>query len=112
MYLSAINKSFWVQDNTIKEIYKKLIDLTYKLLPMKENNDTNWEITLDTLIQSIVGLRRLISGQGEKNFILLLCKLQGLHDQVIKQDLPIFRRTIFQSINLLNKLEESTVNVK
>lgn len=106
MYLKSSDKSIWVQDKTIVEVFKKLIGLTYKLLPMKEKNDNNWESTLDTLIQSIAGMKRLIAGQNEKIFVLLLCKLQGLHDQVIKQNFTIFRRTIFQSITLLNKLKE------
>ena len=106
MYLRSSDKSIWVQDKTIVEVFKKLIGLTYKLLPMKEKDDINWESTLDTLIQSIAGMKRLIAGQSEKIFVLLLCKLQGLHDQVIKQNFTIFRRTIFQSITLLNKLKE------
>lgn len=107
MYLNNLNKPVWVQNTTIVEVFEKLVGLTYKLLPMREQGNVNWESTLDTLLQSIVGLKRLISGQDEKTFVLLLCKLQGLHDQVIKQNFSIFRRTIFQSISLLNKLKDA-----
>lgn len=110
MYLTSSNKSIWIQDQTIVGVFEKFIGLTYKLLPMRQNNNTNWESTLDTLLQSIAGLKRLISGQNEKTFVLLLCKLQGLHDQVIKQNFAIFRRTIFQSISLLNKLKGIYIN--
>ena len=78
---------------------QKLINQVYKLLPMKD-----WCKLLETLIEQISGMKRLITGQ-DSLFFLLLCKLEGLFNLKSNEDFSLFRRTIFECLNLLNNLD-------
>ena len=82
---------------------QKLINQVYKLLPMKEQGK-DWCKLLETLIEQISGMKRLITGQ-DSLFFLLLCKLAGLFNLKSNEDFSLFRRTIFECLNLLNNLD-------
>ena len=55
---------------------KRLINQTYKLLPNREEN-IDWQKPLETIIEELAGMDRLLNGQHEILFTLL-CKLEGL----------------------------------
>ena len=87
---------------------QKLINQVYKLLPMKEQ-EKDWCKLLETLIEQISGMKRLIKDQ-DSLFFLLLCKLEGLFNLKSNKDFSLFRRTIFECLNLLNNLDEDVCN--
>lgn len=91
-----------------EEVNKEIIRLTnqmWKLIPMREN-DESWERQLETVIIDIAGKNEIFIHNSQ--FLQLLSKLEGL--RVIDVDFPIYRKTIFECINLINdaKLEKST----
>lgn len=77
---------------------KRLINQLWKVLPMKENNE-DWEKQLQSVINEISGLNRIFA--DDINFLILLSKLESLY--LIKNFID-FRRTIFESINILGEI--------
>ena len=68
---------------------------------MRENEE-NWEKQLDTIIIEIAGLNEIFIYQPQ--FLQILSKLDGL--KVNKDlDFQIYRKTIFEIINLLQEFK-------
>ena len=89
---------------TIEESLIRLVNLTYKLLPMREQNE-NWEKTLETIIEEFSGMDRVLIDQHDILFPLL-CKLEGLFLLNEKESFPLYRRTIFECLSLINELKK------
>ena len=88
---------------------KRLINQVYKLLPMREQ-EKDWEKPLQTLIEQLSGMKRLIVGQ-DSLFLSILCKMEGLFSLQGWQNMSLYRRTIFQCLSLLNELDRN-VSIK
>lgn len=84
---------------------KRIINQVYKLLPMREQG-RDWLKPLETLIEQIEGMKRLIIGQDDL-FFLILCKMKGLFSLYDQNDMAIYRRVIFQCLGLLNSLKQN-----
>lgn len=80
-----------------KNVYR-LTNQLWKLIPMREH-DEDWSKQLDTVILEIVGCNELFMGNI---FLQLISKLEGLRVQEVEFEL--YRKTIFESINLLQEL--------
>ena len=83
-----------------EEINKEIIRLTnqmWKLIPMREN-DEEWQKQLATVIIDIAGKDEIFLHNSQ--FLQLLSKLEGL--RVTDVDFSIYRKTIFECINLIN----------
>ena len=83
-----------------EEINKEIIRLTnqmWKLIPMRENNEA-WEKQLETVIIDIAGKDEIFLHNSQ--FLQLLSKLEGL--RVTDVEFSIYRKTIFECINLIN----------
>ena len=91
-------------NTTIEESLIRLVNLTYKLLPMREENE-NWEKTLETIIEESSGMDRVLIDQHDILFPLL-CKLEGLFLLNEKESFPLYRRTIFECLSLINELKK------
>lgn len=85
----------------VKEL-KKLTNLIYKLLPSREEN-IDWEKPLETIIEELAGMDRLLIDQHEILFPLL-SKLEGLFTLTNVEDFSLFRRTIFECLSEMNML--------
>lgn len=85
----------------IKEL-KKITNLIYKLLPSREE-DLDWEKPLETIIEELAGIDRLLIDQHEILFPLL-SKLEGLFTLTNAEDFGLFRRTIFECLSMMNTL--------
>jgi len=99
-----IIKGLEVEDQVIQTDIKRIINLIYKLLPMREEG-SNWQKPLETIVIELIGLYNLSIGQKDKLFIVI-CKLQGMTSLTQTEDFDAFRRTIFECINLLTKVED------
>lgn len=84
---------------------KRIINQVYKLLPMREEQK-DWQKPLETLIEEITGMKRLIIGQ-DNLFFLILCKLEGLFDLTKQDQMILYRRIIFECLGLLNSLNQN-----
>lgn len=89
---------FDVSNEIILADKKRLINQLWKVLPMNENGE-DWEKQLQTVIDEMVGLNKIF--KEELNFLILLSKLEALFEI---DDFLDFRKTIFESINLLSEL--------
>ena len=85
-----------------EEINKEIIRLTnqmWKLIPMRENNEA-WDKQLETVIIDIAGKDEIFLHNSQ--FLQLLSKLEGL--RVDEVEFNIYRKTIFECINIINEI--------
>lgn len=87
----------------IKEDVKRIINQIYKLLPLREEGQ-DWKKPLQTIIQQLAGLQRLFLGQQEEEFLILLCKLEGMNILIEENQFSLYRRTIFECLSLLSEI--------
>jgi len=95
-----------IDKNAILGNIKKLINQIYKLLPDREEN-IDWESPLSTIIVEISGMSELLDDHDI--LFPLLCKLEGLNKLKGEDDFPIYRKTIFECLNLLSSLREKVL---
>ena len=91
----------------LEKNFKRLINLTYKLLPMREEGG-EWQKLLETIMEELVGLDRLCYGSQSQLFILI-CKLEGLAMLTEEKDFSLYRRVIFECLTLLSELKNELI---
>lgn len=101
----ALTSGVIINKESVDFNLKRIINQVYKLLPMREEG-RDWEKPLQTLIEQLSGMKRLIDGQDDL-FFLILCKMEGLFSLNKKEDMAIYRRIIFECLGLLNTLEQN-----
>ena len=82
---------------------KRNINLIYKLLPMREEG-ADWIKPLETIIEELVGMNRLLVDLQPALFPII-CKLEGLFSLTSEEDMPLFRRIIFECLSLLSRID-------
>ena len=92
-----------VSEETVRKSIKRIVNLTYKLLPTREEGG-DWKKPLETIIEELVGMNDLFLDQQDKIFVII-CKLQGIFNLTDKDDFQLYRRTIFECLSLLNGIE-------
>ena len=82
---------------------KKLVNQIFKLLPLREEG-VSWEKPLESLIVEINGMNSLIIHEDKTKIFSLVCKLEGLN--LLQQDdqFDLYRKTLFECINILNEV--------
>lgn len=83
---------------TIQKTIRRLTNQLWKLIPMREN-DEDWYKQLQTVTLEIAGLNELFISPI---FLQLLSKLEGL--QIKEVNFELYRKTIFECINILQEL--------
>lgn len=91
-------------DEAIEYNLQRLTNQIYKLLPMREEG-IDWQKPLETIIEELSGMNLLLIDQ-HKILFPLLCKLEGLLSLTEENDFGMFRRTIFECLNLINNLKK------
>lgn len=92
-----------IQDEAIIKNIDRITNQIFKLLPNREEGG-EWKAPLQNLIIEIVGMSELILDQTD--LFLLLCKLEALLTLTEENDFPIFRKTIFECLGLMNGLKK------
>ena len=82
----------------IQKTVRRLTNQLWKLIPMREN-DEDWYKQLQTVTLEIAGLNELFISP---TFLQLLSKLEGL--QIKEVSFELYRKTIFECINILQEL--------
>lgn len=95
-----------IDNEIVKKRIKNLINQTYKLLPSREQG-LDWEKPLETIMEELSGMSRLLMDNFPDSFFCLLTKMEGLYSLKQEQDFFCFRRTIFECLNLMSTLEKS-----
>lgn len=82
--------------------YKKiLVNMIYKLLPMRDNGE-DWDNYLSSLIIEISGAASLLGGSiGEVDLLRILSKLEGLLLLTQEVDFYKYRKTVLECTNLI-----------
>lgn len=80
---------------------KNLINMIYKLLPLREEGD-DWKSYLDSIIQELNGLFDFVDDEKQVIIIRLISKLNNLRYLENEKDFLLYRKIVFESINLLN----------
>lgn len=88
---------------------KRLTNQIYKLLPDREEG-IEWQRPLENIIEELAGMSHMLLEQHDILFSLL-CKLKGLEILVMKEDFSLFRRTIFECLNLIGTLRKKLCQV-
>ena len=91
-----------VQTEALIHNLRRITNQIYKLLPSREEG-LDWQKPLETLIEELSGLDRLLL-YDTPTFLTLLCKLEGLFYLTSNDDFFLFRRTIFECLNILNSM--------
>lgn len=94
-----------IKNKIIVNRVQNLINQTYKLLPNREQG-IDWEKPLETILEQLVGMYRLMNNQYSEIFFPLLNKLEGLYSLTKEEDFLCYRRTIFECLGLMNELKE------
>lgn len=95
-----IKYSCSIDNSAIDSNLQRITNQVYRLLPVREEGG-EWQKPLSTIIEEMAGMDSLLIGHHTILFSLL-CKLEGL--LVLEGDFQNFRRTIFESLNLISEL--------
>ena len=98
-----------ISNNKINERIKQLINLIYKLLPLREEKE-DWLTPLATIREEISGMLSLMPEEYHDIIFSLLCKLEGLTILTEEKDFSDFRRVVFESLNLMSKVKDHVSN--
>ena len=90
-----------MQSNTMR-----LTNQLWKLIPMRENEE-DWRGQLDGVMLELTGLNEVLV--INPTLLQLLSKLEGLR---VKEEVPfvLYRKTIFESISLLQEFNRGIIN--
>ena len=94
-----------IKNKIIVNRIQNLINQIYKLLPNREQG-IDWEKPLETILEQLVGMYRLMNNEYSEIFFPLLNKLEGLYSLTKEDDFLCYRRTIFECLGLMNELKE------
>ena len=94
-----------IDNKSIVRRFQSLINQTYKLLPSREEG-INWEKPLQTIMEQLAGMQRLMNNNYSEIYLSLLSKLEGLYSLDKDDDFLNYRRTIFECLGLMNELQE------
>lgn len=101
-----LNNGMYIADAAIAANLKKLTNQIYKLLPNREEKE-DWITPLTTIIEELRGMDRLVDDY--ETLFALLCKLEGLFTLTNDEDFFLYRRTIFECLNLITTLKEEII---
>ena len=94
-----------IQNDIISRRLQNLINQTYKLLPIREEG-CDWEKPLQTIIQELAGMQRLMNCNYSEIYFPSLNKMEGLYSLTDDEDFSCYRRTIFECLGLMNNLQK------
>ena len=94
-----------IDNKIIYHRLQNLINQIYKLLPSREEG-TDWVKPLQTILEELAGMQRLMNCGYSQIFFPLLNKLEGLYSLIEEEDFSCYRRTIFECLGLMNELQK------
>ena len=95
----------YIENQVISQRLQNLINQTYKLLPSRQQG-SDWEKPLQTIIEELAGIQRLMECGYSDIFFPLLSKMEGLYSLIDEENFPCYRRTIFECLGLMNALQK------
>lgn len=94
-----------VEADLIAGYFHNLVNMFFKILPMKENGETTLDIYMESMLSELMGGQRFIVGFGDDAlFCSLLFILQGLIDHPEWSSKRV-KREVFRAISICNKIK-------
>lgn len=90
-----------VDISAVKKNLSDLINQTFKMLPLRQQNDSLYEKHSATLLLRIRGMSELFP--GDPLWITLLSTLQAAKSE---EDFTLFRKTILDACSILSKYQK------
>lgn len=103
--MAVLKYDIVINNEVLEKDLQRLTNQLYKLLPNREEN-IDWQKPLETLIEEMAGLNRLLVG-NQYDLLILLSKMEGLFTLTEDEDFFLFRRTILDCLNIMNSLVAS-----
>lgn len=97
-----MNTSVCNNEAISKNLYR-IGNQIFKLLPAREEG-LEWEKPLQTLTLELKGMSALLPDQTE--LFSLLCKLEALKTLTGENDFPVYRKTIFECLGLMDTIKK------
>lgn len=94
-----------IDNKIIAKRFQSLINQTYKLLPIREEG-IDWTKPLQTILEELIGMQRLLDCGKSDTYFSLLSKIEGLYSLTEEKDFQCYRRIIFECLNLMNILKQ------
>lgn len=94
-----------MSEQTVAHRLQNLINQIYKLLPSREQG-SDWEKPLQTIMEELAGMQRLMNCGYSDIYFPLLNKMEGLYSLTDEDDFLCYRRTIFECLSLMNMLQK------
>ena len=93
-----------INEQVVLSRLQNLINQIYKLLPSREEG-ADWEKPLETIMEELAGMNRLMNCGFSEIYFPLLSKLEGLYSLTEEDSFLCYRRTIFECLSLMNNLK-------
>lgn len=91
-----------IADSAIQKYFIRLTNQIYKLLPIREEG-ADWQKPLSALIEEISGMKDIFINNQDR-LLSLLCKLQGLYYLQGEDNFLLYRKTIFECLEIINEV--------
>lgn len=98
---------FDISEITVQVDLKRLINQTWKIIPMSENHE-DWKKQLDTILTEVIGLQEIFC--NALSFLQILSKIEGLLNRDV--EFALLRKTVFEIISLLQELNYEIDQIK
>ena len=87
-------------DETEKQYKNLLINMIYKLLPIREEGK-DWERYLESCLAEMHGFNDIFEEIDELKLVRILSKLESLKTLTEEEDFYIYRKTVLECTNLV-----------
>ena len=94
-----------IEPALLNNYFKYLVNQFFKILPMRENEDTSLQVYLKSLQAELLGCNEFVCDiKKNASFMTLLSMLQYMID---RPDCPVLevRREVFRAISICNRLK-------
>ena len=98
-------KGTLMDEKMLLNYISNLINLFFKILPIRESNESSLKTYMESLQAEMLGCQSLIEAvKSDHLFLSLVSILQFLIDN-IESEPAVFKREIFKAISICNKLK-------
>lgn len=93
----------------LRNYFKRLVNLFFKILPMRENSEDSLVIYMQSLQVELLGCKNLIIAiQNDSDYLTILSILQYLIDNP-ECNIAKVKREVFRAISICNKLQSKFI---
>lgn len=90
----------------LENYFRSLINLFFKILPLKESKERSLETYMRSLQAELLGCRSLVRAIHEDSLFLSLVSILQYFIDHPESDVAFVRREVFRAISICNKLKE------